>query len=81
MWSRQERTPPLIFFRASLLIAGRKLVKNVPFHFPAVRRGESVAILGGKGAGKTSLLALLTGLDEPDSGFVCVAGYQINNRS
>jgi putative ABC transport system ATP-binding protein len=43
-----------------------------------VRRGESVALLGRTGSGKTSLLALLTGVDEPDSGFVHVAGRQLN---
>lgn len=46
-----------------------------------VRRGESVALLGGRGSGKTSLLALLTGVDEPDRGFVHVAGRQLNLRT
>jgi putative ABC transport system ATP-binding protein len=45
-----------------------------------VRRGESVALLGGRGSGKSSLLALLTGIDEPDRGFVEVAGHQLNLR-
>jgi putative ABC transport system ATP-binding protein len=47
----------------------------------AVCRGESVALLGRTGSGKTSLLALLTGVDEPDSGFVHVAGHQLNLRT
>lgn len=46
-----------------------------------VHRGESVALLGGAGSGKTTLLALLTGIDEPDSGFVHVAGHQLNLRT
>jgi len=46
-----------------------------------VRRGESVALLGGRGSGKTSLLGLLTGVDEPDRGFVHVAGRQLNLRT
>jgi putative ABC transport system ATP-binding protein len=46
-----------------------------------VHRGESVALLGDGGSGKTSLLALLTGIDEPDSGFVHVAGRQLNLRT
>lgn len=46
-----------------------------------VHRGESVALLGGAGSGKTTLLALLTGIDEPDSGFVHVAGRQLNLRT
>jgi len=44
----------------------------------AVRRGESVALLGGRGSGKTLLLGLLTGIDEPDRGSVHVAGRQLN---
>ena len=43
-----------------------------------VRRGESVALLGRSGSGKTSLLALLTGVEEPDRGFVQVAGRPLN---
>ena len=46
-----------------------------------VHRGENVALLGGAGSGKTTLLALLTGIDEPDSGFVHIAGRQINLRT
>ena len=46
-----------------------------------VHRGESVALLGDRRSGKTSLLALLTGIDEPDSGFVHVAGHQLNLRT
>ena len=47
----------------------------------AVRRGESVAVLGGPGSGKTTLLSLLAGLGEPDSGTVFAAGQQLSRRS
>ena len=33
-----------------------------------IRRGERVAIIGGNGTGKTTLLKILTGLEQPDSG-------------
>jgi membrane protein DedA with SNARE-associated domain/predicted ABC-type transport system involved in lysophospholipase L1 biosynthesis ATPase subunit len=46
-----------------------------------VHRGESVGLLGGAGAGNTALLALLTRIDEPDSGFVHVAGHKLNLRT
>ena len=47
----------------------------------AVRRGESVAVIGAAGAGKTILLSLLAGLDEPDNGTVFAAGQQMSRRS
>lgn len=40
----------------------------------AVRQGERVHLFGGNGAGKSSLLRCLTGLERPDSGTVELAG-------
>jgi putative ABC transport system ATP-binding protein len=39
-----------------------------------VRRGESVALLGPSGSGKSSLMALLSGMERPTGGSVTVAG-------
>ncbi|MCX4980588.1 ABC transporter ATP-binding protein [Streptomyces sp. NBC_00572] len=39
-----------------------------------VRRGETVALLGRNGAGKSTAVSLLLGLDEPDSGRVRLFG-------
>ncbi|MFB6835927.1 ATP-binding cassette domain-containing protein [Streptomyces sp. NPDC056361] len=39
-----------------------------------VRRGETVALLGRNGAGKSTAIGLLLGLDEPDSGRVALFG-------
>ncbi|WP_328539052.1 ABC transporter ATP-binding protein [Streptomyces sp. NBC_00344] len=39
-----------------------------------IRRGETVALLGRNGAGKSTTISLLLGLDEPDSGRVRLFG-------
>ncbi|MCK6413628.1 MAG: ATP-binding cassette domain-containing protein [Azonexus sp.] len=44
-----------------------------------VRAGECVAIRGDSGSGKSSLLALLNGLDWPDSGEVKVDGVRLSD--
>lgn len=43
-----------------------------------VHEGEQVAILGRSGSGKSTLLHILAGLDDLDSGDVCVAGTSIS---
>ncbi|MGI9310102.1 MAG: ABC transporter ATP-binding protein [bacterium] len=43
----------------------------------AVKRGESVAIVGVSGSGKSTLLGLLAGLDLPTSGVIRTAGHAL----
>src|SRR5438105_10549549 len=42
-----------------------------------VRRGETVAVLGRSGGGKSVLLKLIIGLQIPDAGSIQVAGKEI----
>jgi phospholipid/cholesterol/gamma-HCH transport system ATP-binding protein len=42
-----------------------------------VKRGETLAVLGRSGTGKSVLLKLIIGLQTPDSGSICVAGEDI----
>lgn len=42
-----------------------------------VRRGETLAVLGRSGTGKSVLLRLIIGLDTPDSGSVFIYGHSI----
>src|SRR6202041_1894619 len=43
----------------------------------AVKRGETLAVLGRSGTGKSVLLRLIIGLTKPDSGSVCIHGVDI----
>lgn len=60
---------------AGLLTAGRQnrfyALKHVSFE---LKRGESLALVGHNGAGKSTVLGLLAGLAKPDSGEVEVNG-------
>ena len=47
----------------------------------AVEEGEMVAIMGPSGCGKTTLLNCLSGLDEPSSGEIIIAGTSLKQLS
>jgi putative ABC transport system ATP-binding protein len=46
-----------------------------------IARGESIAIIGPSGTGKSTLLSLLAGLDQPSSGQVLLNGTDLNHLS
>lgn len=46
----------------------------------AVAAGESVALLGRNGVGKSTLLRTIMGLNQPKGGTICFAGMRIDNR-
>jgi phospholipid/cholesterol/gamma-HCH transport system ATP-binding protein len=52
-------------------IGGRKILEDFDF---CLERGVNRTILGVSGAGKTTILKLLLGLLQPDSGKVCIGG-------
>ena len=54
---------------------GRKILRGVSLR---VGRGESVAVLGGSGTGKSVLLKHIVGLIAPDQGTVHVLGQRID---
>ena len=47
----------------------------------AVARGETFALLGAPGAGKTTVLRLLAGLERPDAGRVLLDGRDLAPQS
>ncbi|MEG2718041.1 MAG: ABC transporter ATP-binding protein [Clostridia bacterium] len=53
---------------------GKQVLKNVSFE---VRAGETIALVGETGAGKTTIVNLLTRFYEPDSGEILIDGVNI----
>jgi putative ABC transport system ATP-binding protein len=45
-----------------------------------VQTGEVAVVAGPSGSGKSTLLGLLAGLDEPDGGYVLLAGERMSHR-
>ncbi len=65
-----------------------KLFKTPAGEFPALRgvttsfyRGEFVSVVGKSGSGKSTLVNMLTGIDRPTSGSVCIENVCIQNMS
>jgi phospholipid/cholesterol/gamma-HCH transport system ATP-binding protein len=54
--------------------AGRKVLNGISLR---VNQGETLAVLGRSGTGKSVLLRLIIGLETPDSGSVCIQGRNI----
>ena len=55
---------------------GFKAVDDVSFH---IQRGEVVGLLGHNGAGKTTIMKIMTGFLEPTSGSVSIDGLDISS--
>ena len=61
-----------------LTLGGRPVFRDLSCEFP---RGEITVVLGGSGAGKSTILRLIGGLQRPDRGRVCIAGDDITHLS
>lgn len=54
------------------------ILDSISFEVPA---GQSVAIVGASGSGKSSLLGVMAGLDTPDEGSVTIFGESLFDRN
>lgn len=54
------------------------VLENISF---SIKRGETVGIIGGTGAGKTTLINLMAGFYRADSGSISIGGVQVNELS
>jgi phospholipid/cholesterol/gamma-HCH transport system ATP-binding protein len=57
---------------------GRRVLDGVNLD---IQQGEVLALLGGSGSGKSTMLRHIIGLERPDSGRIYVQGVDINNSS
>lgn len=68
---RSDKARVLAIFSKRIKYREKKAVNDVSFE---VRRGESVALFGKNGAGKSTILKMITGVTYPTSGEITVNG-------
>ncbi len=74
-----SRTEPIVALRnLSKAFGGNQAVKDVDF---AVNKGEIVALAGHNGAGKSTIVKILTGAVQPDHGDILVDGSVVTLKS
>lgn len=56
----------------------REILKNISLE---LYENENLVILGKSGAGKSVLIKCMIGLIKPDSGYINILGYEVNNLS
>lgn len=59
-------------------VKGKELVSNINLH---IKKGEIYGFLGQNGAGKTTIMKMLTGITSSTSGEIELFGHKLTNRS
>jgi phospholipid/cholesterol/gamma-HCH transport system ATP-binding protein len=75
---KQESVPAIVFDDVTLAFGSNEVLRGVSFHLP---RGETKALFGVAGSGKSLILKLAIGLIRPDSGRIIVLGDDISQMS
>jgi phospholipid/cholesterol/gamma-HCH transport system ATP-binding protein len=68
----------IVFNQVSFSYGRQEVLKDIRL---SIRFNEKVAILGGSGDGKTTLLKLIVGLLRPDSGRITIDGEDITDKN
>ncbi|MFY9741514.1 MAG: ATP-binding cassette domain-containing protein, partial [Candidatus Sulfotelmatobacter sp.] len=76
--TNQESAPAIVFEDVALAFGSNEVLRGVSFRLP---RGQTKALFGVAGSGKSLLLKLAIGLIRPDSGRIVVLGQDIGEMS
>lgn len=68
----------IVFDKVCFSYGSRQIIKDLSF---SINSDERVAILGGSGEGKTTILKLIMGLIKPDSGKIIIDGEDITGKT
>jgi phospholipid/cholesterol/gamma-HCH transport system ATP-binding protein len=73
--TKENSSPVVVFEDVALAFGDNEVLRGVSFHLP---RGETKALFGVAGSGKSLILKLAMGLIRPDSGRIIVLGQEIS---
>jgi len=74
----KQDEPAIVIQDVSKSFGPQRVLDGVSFH---VRRGETLAVLGRSGTGKSVLLRVIVGLQTPDSGAALILGANMSEAS
>jgi phospholipid/cholesterol/gamma-HCH transport system ATP-binding protein len=72
--TKDDSAPAIIFEDVAIAFDDNEVLRGVSFHLP---RGETKAVFGVAGSGKSLILKLALGLIKPDSGRIVVLGQDV----